>query len=112
MNLVAHAKSTWCELKASAPGKRFEEHYHRAHARGKGRSVASRILLLGGALVSFAVGIVLVFIPGPAILFFAITGALLATQSLLVARALDNAELKARALLRPVRRWWRYRFDH
>jgi Flp pilus assembly protein TadB len=110
MNLVAHAKRTWRELKASAPGKRFEEHHHRAQARGKGHSVTSRVLLFGGALVSFVVGVVLVFIPGPAIVFFAITGALLATQSLSVAHALDDAELKVRALLQPVRRWWRYRF--
>jgi hypothetical protein len=50
------------------------------------------------------VGVVLVFIPGPAILFFLIAGALLAVQSLGVARALDWSELRGRAAVKAMRR--------
>jgi hypothetical protein len=46
----------------------------------------------------------LVFIPGPAILFFLIAGALLAVQSLGVARALDWSELRGRAAVKAMRR--------
>ncbi|MGH7335962.1 MAG: PGPGW domain-containing protein, partial [Myxococcota bacterium] len=56
------------------------------------------------AIVCFAAGVVLVFIPGPAVLFFALGGALLATQSLWVARALDAIEVRGRKTLDSIRR--------
>jgi hypothetical protein len=57
-----------------------------------------RIANVGLAVLSAAVGVIFVFIPGPAILFFFISGALLASESLWVARAMDWAEVKLRAL--------------
>jgi len=56
--------------------------------------------MLIAAVVSLAVGIVLAFIPGPAVLFFALSAALLGAQSRWVARRLDAAETAAR-------RFWR-----
>ena len=53
-------------------------------------------LLLLAAIVSFACGLVLAFIPGPAVVFFAITCALLAVLSPWVARRFDVIELKLR----------------
>ena len=58
------------------------------------------------APLSLAVGVVLMFIPGPAVLFFALAGALLASHSMPVARALDWLELKLRAALAKGRAWW------
>jgi len=55
--------------------------------------------------VSLAIGVVLVFIPGPAILFFLIAGGLFAMQSLWVARALDWSELRIRAAISAIRKW-------
>jgi hypothetical protein len=53
-----------------------------------------RLLVAVGCV---AVGILLMFIPGPAVLFFLIAGSLLSTESLFVARSLDWSELKLRA---------------
>ena len=56
------------------------------------------------ALLSFAIGVVLAFIPGPAVVFFALTAALLSTQSHWLARKLDRGELVVHALWRKQRR--------
>lgn len=51
------------------------------------------------ATLAVAIGIVLMFIPGPAVLFFAIAGTLLASESRGVARFLDWTEVKIRQLV-------------
>jgi len=55
--------------------------------------------MLIAAVASLAIGIVLAFIPGPAILFFALCAALLGAQSRWVARRLDRAEVSTRKLI-------------
>jgi hypothetical protein len=87
----------WTELKASKPGERFQDTYHRQKQADRGRSAAARWLRPIVALLSFAIGVVLAFIPGPAVVFFALSATLLATQSLYVARALDRTEVWLRA---------------
>lgn len=96
--------SEWHRLKDSPPGTRFQAFYVRQqrHAKGLGKA-----LYLTGALASFAVGVVLVFIPGPAFVFFILSAALLATQSSWVARHLDALEVKGRAAAAHLRARWR-----
>ena len=48
------------------------------------------------AAVSLVIGVVLTVIPGPAVFFFMITAALLASESLRLARWLDIGEVWAR----------------
>lgn len=85
-------KAEWQRLKHTRPGRRFCSFYQRHGERWPGWA---RVLLILAAAISFAIGFILVFIPGPAILFFAITAALLAAQSRPVARQLDRAEILA-----------------
>ena len=87
--LTSCMKHALSKLLHDEPGQRFCACYER-HAQW--RSGLTRVLSLLIALISFVVGIVLAFIPGPAILFFAITAGLMATQSLWVAKQLDAAE--------------------
>jgi hypothetical protein len=87
----------WSELKASQPGERFQDAYQRQKQADQGRSAAARWLRPILSLLSFAIGVVLAFIPGPAVVFFALSATLLATQSLRVARALDRTEIWLRA---------------
>ena len=58
-----------------------------------------RAAYAGAAVVSLAVGVVLAFVPGPAVVFFALTAALLAAQSAWLARRLDAAEIWVRHVL-------------
>lgn len=92
-----HLRAQWNELKDWAPGERFTKFY-RKHRDSSSRW--TRALFLLAALASFAIGVVLVFIPGPAFVFFGLTAGLLATQSAWVAARLDRAELLIRRGLR------------
>jgi hypothetical protein len=93
-------KAEFRELKQYPPGERFSR-FHERHSRAQSAWV--KPLLLVGAAVSFVIGVILAFIPGPAILFFAITAALIATQNKWVAKEFDRAELAIRRLLRSLR---------
>lgn len=59
------------------------------------------------AMLAAAVGVVLMFIPGPAIVFFFLAGALLASDWLWMARLLDWSEVKLRSLGRRATQIWR-----
>jgi hypothetical protein len=82
-------KAEWQELKRAPSGQRFVQCHERHQARD---APYLKPLLFFAAIFSFVVGVVLVFIPGPAILFFAISGALLAAESHAVASAFDKVE--------------------
>lgn len=98
----------WGALKRSKPGRRFQDRYDRQNRKG-GRSPWKRTLNLVLAVLSLAIGFVLVFIPGPAVLFFLMSGSLLATESRAIAEALDRLELFLRASWVKGRRFWKRR---
>lgn len=90
----------WQVLSRGKPGHRFQDRYH-AHRRNRTKhGVLHRLGRICLAIVATAVGIVLVFIPGPAIVLFFLAGALLAVDWLWLARLLDWLEVKLRA-------WWK-----
>ncbi|WP_438483158.1 PGPGW domain-containing protein [Oleiharenicola lentus] len=95
-------------MKRGSPGSRFKNRYASAKKARKDGSWTQhifrivRLIVAAGAL---AVGVLLVFIPGPAILFFFIAGGLLASESKLVARFLDWTEVRLRA-------WWKWGMRH
>jgi hypothetical protein len=100
---AATFKQHFRAIQQGKPGKRFQAHYkHEKQAR---RSSTGRLvrLVLGLALVG--VGLVFCVIPGPGLPIVFVGGALLASESLIVARAMDWAELRVRAL-------WRWGKDH
>jgi hypothetical protein len=97
------------KLKQLPAGRRFETFYEWEQQQNRKRHSLHALLLWAAALVLTAVGVVLVFIPGPAVLFFALAGAIAAMQARWAARALDWTEMKVRAAAHAVRRWWRHR---
>lgn len=66
----------------------------------------TRVLRIGVAVLAFGVGLVLAVMPGPAILFFLLSGSLLAGESRGVARLLDHAEVRLRAIWQGSRKIW------
>lgn len=103
-------KKQWQSLKRGQPGERFKARYSAAKKDRAGASFGkqiSRVIRFGFALVSAAIGVILVFIPGPAILFFLIAGSLLASESLVIARFLDWGELRLRAGVSWLQRHWK-----
>ena len=94
------------EVQRGRPGTRFERYHERAKKERKSRAGVGRIVRIAIALALFAIGVVFVFIPGPAILFFFFGGALVAAEWLVVARAMDWVEVRARAVWRWGRKRW------
>jgi fatty acid desaturase len=103
-------KMQWQALRRGQPGKRFQARYRSGQKAVKEAGAghkALRIFRLLVALGCVVVGVVLVFIPGPAILFFLIAGGLLSAESIVVARFLDWAEVKLRAGWTWSKRHWK-----
>jgi hypothetical protein len=92
-------------LPAGRPGERFRNRYHQ-HQKSKNRGLGPMILRFILAGLSLAIGFVLVFIPGPAVVFFLIAGALLAADWLPVARLLDWGEVHVRRIWARVKKIW------
>ena len=78
-------------MKNDVAGVRFKNEHIRAQSHGM--TMATRIIGVGLAIISTAIGVVLVFIPGPAFIFFIIAGALLASQWWSLACLLDRVEV-------------------
>jgi UPF0716 family protein affecting phage T7 exclusion len=99
--MIERTRQMWTELRRWPAGQRFRR-IHESHAAH--RSGWARCLTWLAAGVCFVIGVILAFIPGPAVLFFALTCALTATQSRAVARLLDRSEVRVRATWRRLRR--------
>jgi hypothetical protein len=93
----------WKQFAADPPGKRFERRYERLRGGGPHRT-AFRVV---AGLVLLAIGIVLLFIPGPGTLVMLAGVGLFAGDSRRLARLLDRGEPPARRLVRRVAGWWR-----
>ena len=90
-------RAAWRELWRDAPGQRFARRHERL--RGQGRGPAARFLrgVLGWLLV--VVGLIFMPLPGPGFVPVLLGAALLAGESLSIARWLDRAELRVRGWL-------------
>jgi hypothetical protein len=91
--MFSRIRGEWNELKKAEPGTRFQAFHDKQQEL---MPAWARPLYIGGAIVSLGVGVVLAFIPGPAVLFFALAAGLLAAQSAWLAKKLDRGEVGAR----------------
>jgi hypothetical protein len=93
-----HFREHWRDIKRGRPGRRFQERYERARRNERKTGAAQRIFFLVAGLVALAIGGLLAVFPGPAIPFFFLAGALLATESRILAKGMDWAEVRLRKL--------------
>lgn len=89
----------WHQFRADTPGERFSHHYDRARQSSK----AARIARLAIGVLLIAIGIALLFLPGPGLLVALFGAALLSAQSKWLAHALDRGEVWARRTWRRIR---------
>jgi hypothetical protein len=89
-------QAQWQTLKRGRPGRRFRDRYEASRRGASRRTWVQRVLRMTLAAAAIAIGVVLVFVPGPAVLFFAVAGALLASESRGVARFMDRCEVTMR----------------
>jgi hypothetical protein len=100
-------KRSWSELAQATAGKRFEERYEQMRGRG---TPASRALKAAAAVALIIAGLAMLFVPGPGSLAILAGGALIAEQSLTVARLLDRTEVGIRKIhASAVLAWRRFR---
>lgn len=105
--LKQRLQAQWRGFKRSRPGQRFEDYHERQRrARQKGFSWGRPIRWVLSA-VCLAIGVVLSIMPGPAFIFYGLAGALLASDSRPIARAMDWCEVKARRVALPLAKKWR-----
>lgn len=106
-SLVVHLRDDWHDLQQGRPGRRFQDRYDRAaHARNSG-SWLKRAAKVTVGVVALVIGIAEVVLPGPAFLFIALGGAVLATQWRIAAVAMDWCEVNLRAVARFALSRWR-----
>ena len=100
-------RAQWRALKGGTPGHRFQDHYVATRRAARPGRWGVRLLTIAAAVCCLAIGLVLAVMPGPAVLFFFLAGALLATESRRVARLMDWAEVRGRRAYRVLERRWR-----
>ena len=99
--MLSELKKHWRTFRNATPGKRFEKQ-HDARAGGP-----PPIVFYAAGAVLLAGGVVLLFIPGPGLLLIAFGAALIARQSLWLAKRLDRLELVLRRAAQKARTGWR-----
>lgn len=104
--MLGNFKRQWRAFRRGRPGQRFQKRYESSRRARKTQSLAHRLIQPIVALAFLAIGVVLTFIPGPAVVFYFAGAGLLAGESLWLARALDWAEVRLREAFRWAKRWW------
>jgi hypothetical protein len=100
-------RGRWQGLKQSKPGERFVDAYERSYRTAREGFPWRKVIIIIAALVSFVIAFVLMFIPGPAVVFYFIGAGLLASEFRWMAVLLDRLELKLRSLAKFLQRWWK-----
>lgn len=84
-------KREWRTFRSERVGTRFQRYYRRRAARPSGQLTRIAVMLAGAILA--VVGLVMILLPGPGLLTMLLGIALMAGESLTVARLFDRANL-------------------
>src|ERR1044072_6913082 len=105
--MLRSLKRQWRSFRGGKPGRRFVDRSDRNKQAHKSQSWWQRLIQPLIAIILLAIGVVLTFIPGPAILFYFAGAGLLAGESRWLARGLDWSELKLRKGFRWLKHRWK-----
>ncbi|MBT0959848.1 hypothetical protein [Denitromonas iodatirespirans] len=94
--MFERARQGWRALKRSEPGERFQDRYHRYQSQRAGRPGPAVVVRMVGGVGMALLGFMMLFTPGPGLVFLAAGGALLGSESRRVARGLDRLEILVR----------------
>lgn len=107
-HLISRWKQEWHRFSDQPAGRRFEDRYERRRSRRAGSSLWRKALNIGGGILLLLVGAFFAVAPGPAVVFFALGGLLIAKESRLAARFLDWIDRRLEPVIAwVVRRWKR-----
>lgn len=97
----------WDAFKSSPSGRRFQDVHKRREENGKGgTSTVRKFLMLGAGLALTAAGLFFLVVPGPGTVVIFVGIALIARESMLMARLLDRLEVLVRPSFLWLRRQW------
>ena len=104
--MLRHLKQSWQRFRSGLPGRRFQQQFR---LRQRFRSGAARkVFFISAGILLAAVGVFLLFVPGPGIIILLVGAVLVAQQSSLAARAFDRIEIRLRKFIKqniyPIRR--------
>ena len=96
--MLRHLKQIWQRFRAGLPGRRFQQQFR---LRQRFRSgAARRVFFISAGILLAAVGVSLLFVPGPGIIILLVGAVLVAQQSSLAARAFDRIEIRLRKFIK------------
>lgn len=104
MAFLQQLRDDWRDLEKDPPGKRFQKRYQRKHDERGGKK--NPFMLVVGFVV-MAIGVFLMPAPGPGVIVVILGAALLAEESILMARAMDRAEVGICKVLGAGQRGWK-----
>lgn len=104
--MIEKAKENWRRFKESEQGHRFQDRYRRHQENRRGRFDPRTLLSIGGGILVVVGGLIAVPEPGPGWVITFLGLGLIAGEFQPVARFMDRAEVKLRALARWVMGVW------
>ena len=96
--MIERAKENWRRYKESEPGRRFQDRYRRHQENRRGGFDARALLSIVGGVVVVVGGLITVPGPGPGWVITFLGLGLIAGEFRPIARFMDRAEVKLRAL--------------
>lgn len=102
--MLESLKARWRAFAAEPAGRRFRRRYRRSRKVNGTRSTARRAITLTTGIILTALGIVMLFLPGPGSLVLVLGLGFFAEESHAFAGLLDAAELRIRLLWRRIRK--------
>ena len=105
--MFARLRSMMLEFRQAPAGERFQRLYHRRESIHSG--LVARSFFLGTGLTIMAIGLLLMPAPGPGTVVLVIGAAIVAQESLRVARAMDWCEARLIHAVKRTIQWWRSR---
>ena len=103
--MLRKLRQQWKAMNAARPGRRFQIRYHqRRHMRAS--ALWTPLYVMVGSLL-FVLGLTMLVAPGPGLIVLFVGAALIAQESLVVARALDRSEIGGRRAARTASRLWK-----
>lgn len=100
-------KQRWQDFKKREPGKRFQEIHDNKRKGEKDKSPVMRHLRMAAGVLVTLVGVFLLPMPGPGTIVLVLGLAVMAGESVTVAKFLDWLEVRLRAVYQSLKKAWK-----
>lgn len=106
MTMTDRMKQQWRDFKKREPGKRFQEIHENRRKGEKDKSPVMRHVRMAAGVLLTLVGVFMLPMPGPGTIVLVLGLAVMAGESVTVAKFLDWLELRLRAVYQSLKKAW------